>query len=70
MTIKKTANVMPTSRAANFPLSFTKSLYAILRVPFTIGFILVPFEKMPAVLFYLQNNKKIYHTLISQSRTR
>jgi len=34
-TIKKTENVMPTSKAANFPLSFTSSLYAILRIPCT-----------------------------------
>ena len=35
MTIKKTAKVIPTSSAANLPLSFTNSLYAILRIPFT-----------------------------------
>jgi hypothetical protein len=36
MTIKKTAKVIPTINAANFPLSFTSSLYAILRIPFTV----------------------------------
>jgi len=33
--IRKTANVMPTSKAANFPLSFTRSFNAILKTPFT-----------------------------------
>jgi hypothetical protein len=35
ITIKKTAKVIPTSNAANFALSFTKSLNAIFRIPFT-----------------------------------
>ena len=37
MTIKKTAKVIPTSKAANLPLSFTNSLYAIFRIPLTAG---------------------------------
>ena len=36
ITIKKTAKVIPTSKAANFPLSFTNSLYAIFRIPGTV----------------------------------
>lgn len=35
ITIKKTAKVIPTRSAANFALSFTNSLYASLRIPFT-----------------------------------
>jgi hypothetical protein len=36
--IKKTAKVIPTSKAANLPLSFTSSLNAIFRIPFTVRF--------------------------------
>jgi hypothetical protein len=35
MMIRNTAKVMPTSKAVNFPLSFTRILYAILRIPLT-----------------------------------
>lgn len=34
--IKKTAKVIPTSNAANLPLSFTSSLNAIFKIPFTV----------------------------------
>ena len=34
ITIKKTAKVMPISKAANFPLSLTSSLNAIFNIPF------------------------------------
>lgn len=37
-TIKNTAKVMPTSRAAYLPLSFTRSLKAIRRIPFIAVF--------------------------------
>jgi hypothetical protein len=38
-TIRKTANVIPSSRAANLPLSFTNSLYAIRSMPFMVVFL-------------------------------
>src|SRR5579871_4704906 len=43
--IRNTAKVMPTSNAVNFALSFTSSLYASLRIPFTapsLFFVLLP----------------------------
>jgi len=37
--IRKTANVIPRSNAVNLDLSLTKSLYASLRIPFTVYYL-------------------------------
>jgi hypothetical protein len=52
ITIKKTAKVIPTSNAANFPLSFTNNLYAILRIPLTVGLLI---RRLPAYTRNLQD---------------
>lgn len=47
MTIRKTAKVMPTSSAGNFPWSCTNSLWTVLRIPFTEAFLFASTRNKP-----------------------